>query len=95
MSSASIKTTFRMIAASFAAGVGAMALVGIVAPVAMQGGLSVREAMATTRDIEAATVIELDVVAVQAQLALAERSMETTRAATDGAMARLERLSGR
>jgi outer membrane protein TolC len=40
-------------------------------------------------------VIEpLDVAAIQAQLAKAQAEMDASRAATDGAMARLERLSG-
>jgi hypothetical protein len=39
MSSSTNKATVRMIAASFAAGVSAMMLLGLVAPVAMRGGL--------------------------------------------------------
>ncbi|MEQ1708309.1 MAG: hypothetical protein ABL864_08250 [Terricaulis sp.] len=95
MSSANLKSTVRLIAASFAAGAGAMVLVGLVGPVALQGGLSMRDAMAATVESEAPTVEPLDVAAVHAQLAEAERSMASARAATDGAMSRLDRLSGR
>ena len=95
MSSVSIKSTIRLIAASFAAGAGAMALVGLVAPIALQGGLSIRDAMAATVEAEAPAIEPLDVAAVQAQLAEAERSMASARAATDGAINRLDRLSGR
>ena len=95
MSSASLKSTLRMIAASFAAGAGAMVLVGLVGPVALQGGLSMRDAMASTVESEAPAIEPLDVAAVNAQLAEAERSMASARAVTDGAMSRLDRLSGR
>src|SRR5688572_4754017 len=46
MSPSQTKATVRMVAASFAAGVSAMLLLGLVAPVAVQGGLSVRDAIA-------------------------------------------------
>ncbi len=95
MSLAQNKFTFHMVFASFVAGVGAMVLAGFVAPVAIKGGLTIREAMAATVRAEAPAIEPLDVAAIQAQLADAERSMESTRAATDGAMARLDRLSGR
>jgi hypothetical protein len=87
------QVTIRMIAASFAAGVSAMVLLGLVAPVAVQGGLSVREAMA--REAEIPVIEPLDVAAIEAQLARAQAEMDASRAATDEAMARLERLSGR
>ena len=93
MSSTHTKATIRMVAASFAAGASAMVLFGLVGPVAAQGGLSVRDAMAASREPER-PVIELDVAAVQAQLAKAQAEMDASRAATDGAMQRLEQLSG-
>lgn len=84
-----------MVAASFAAGVSAMMLLGLVTPVVVQGGLSVREAMAATVEQEAPTIAPLDVAAIEAQLAAAQAEMDASRAATDAAMERLERLSGR
>lgn len=86
--------TIRVVTASFVAGVSAMALVGLVATVAIGGGLNVHAAEAS----EAAPsqgVEPFDVNAVKAQLAVAERNMATTRATTQRAMDRLERLSGR
>ncbi|MDZ4691002.1 hypothetical protein [Terricaulis sp.] len=93
MSSSTTKATVRMIAASFAAGVSAMMLVGLVAPVAMQGGLEMRDAAASTR--EARPSIGLDVAAVEAQLADADRAMVAMRATTADEMQRLQALSGR
>lgn len=87
--------TFRMVAASFVAGAGAMALVGIVGPVAVKGGLSMGDAMATTAAAEAPAIAPLDIERVHAQLADADRSMAAVRATTDHAMQRLEVLSGK
>lgn len=84
-----------MIAASFAAGASAMALVGIVGPVAVKGGLSMGDAMATTAAPEAPAIAPLDIEQVHAQLAEAERAMVATRATTERAMQRLENLSGK
>jgi len=95
MSPSQSKATFRMVAASFAAGVSAMMLLGLVTPVVVQGGLSVREAMAATVEQEAPAIAPLDVAAIEAQLAAAQADMDASRAATDAAMERLERLSGR
>ena len=95
MSSASIKSTFRIIVASFAAGAGAMVLVGLVAPVALQGGLSIRDALAVAVTAEAPVLEPIDAAAVQAQLAEAERTMQSGRAATEAAMSHLDRLAGR
>jgi uncharacterized protein involved in high-affinity Fe2+ transport len=94
MSSAQQKSTLRMIVASFAAGVGAMTLVGLAAPIV--NDIATREALASTlaRE-EPATIQPLDVAAVRAQLVDANQRMETTRAATSHAMNRLERLSGK
>jgi len=93
MSPSNTKATVRMVAASFAAGVSAMMLLGLVAPVVVQGGLSVREAMASP--VETRPVITLDVAAVEAQLADADRVMVAMRATTADEMQRLQRLSGR
>lgn len=95
MSSAQHSSTLRMIVASFAAGVGAMALVSTLTLVAMNDGLALRDAAASTLEQKGPAVEPLDLPAVEAQLALAKRNMETTRAATEHAMGRLERLSGR
>lgn len=90
------RSSFRVIAASFVAGAGAMTLAGLVAPVALKGGLSIRDAMAATVTDEHKPLIEpVDVAAVNAQLAKAERDMSDARAATDETIARLDRLSGR
>jgi hypothetical protein len=93
MSSAYAKATTRMVVASFAAGAGAMVLLGLVAPIAMHGGLAVRDAFAAEVTQEAPAIEPLDVVAIQAQLAAADRQMGEMRADTADEMSRLERLS--
>lgn len=95
MSPATNKTTLKMVTASFIAGAGAMVLAGFVAPVAVKGGLSVRDAMAATVEAQAPAIEPLDVVAIQAQLAEVDRTMASSRAATDQAIERLDRLSNR
>ena len=95
MSSAQTKATTRMVVASFVAGAGAMVLVGLVAPVAMKGGLSMRDAFASEVTQSAALIEPLDVEAIEAQLAEADRVMDAMRATTDDDLMRLERLSGR
>ena len=95
MSPSQTKATIRMVVASFAAGASAMALVGLVAPVAMQGGLSMREAFANEMTQQAPAVEPLDVAAIEATLAEAERSMAAARASTDDNVSRLQALSGR
>lgn len=92
---AKLKATFRMIVASFAAGAGMMVLVGLVGPVAVKGGLEVRDAMAATVSGHAPLIQPLDVAAVRAQIAAAESSMNAARAHTDAEIARLDQLSGR
>lgn len=89
------KQTIRMVAASFIAGAGAMVFVGLVAPMVAQGGLSVRDAMAATLNSDAPAIQPLDVTAINAQLAQADVQMQSTRAATDREMTRLDQLSGR
>ena len=95
MSRSNVKATVRMVVASFVAGASAMALVGLVAPVAMQGGLSMREAFANEMEQQAPTLEPLDVVAIEAQLADAERLMAAAREGTDDNVSRLEALAGR
>jgi hypothetical protein len=91
---AKLKATLRTVFASFVAGAGAMVLVGLVAPVAVKGGLSVRDAMAATVN-QAPLIQPLDVAAVRAQIATAESSLNTARAETEGQIERLDQLSGR
>lgn len=95
MSPSQAKATIRMVVASFAAGAGAMVLVGLVAPVAMQGGLSMREAFANEMNQQAPAIEPLDVAAIEATLADAERSMAVARASTDDNVRRLDTLAGR
>jgi hypothetical protein len=85
----------RVIIASFAAGIGVMLLVGLVAPVAATGGLSLASAEARAFEAVAPAIEPLDVAAIEATLADAERSMALSRQVTDATIDRLERLSGR
>ncbi len=84
----------RLIAASFAAGAGMMMLAALVAPLVAKGGLSMREADARVMEAVAPAIVALDLEAINAELASAERTMAVTQAATDAAVARLERLAG-
>ena len=93
MSPSNVKATVRMVVASFAAGAGAMALVGLVAPVAMQGGLSMREAFADQMEQQSPLIAPLDVAAIEAQLADADRLMAAARETTDDNVGRLEALA--
>ena len=93
MSPSNVKATVRMVVASFVAGADAMVLVGLVAPVAMQGGLSMREAFANEMTQQAAAIEPLDVAAIEATLADAERSMAAARASTDDNVSRLQQLA--
>jgi hypothetical protein len=95
MSPSNVKATVRMVVASFVAGASAMVLVGLVAPVAMQGGLSMRDAFANEMNRQVPAVEPLDVAAIEATLADAERSMAAARASTDDNVSRLQALSGR
>ncbi len=95
MSPSNLKATVRMVVASFVAGAGAMVLVGLVAPVAMQGGLSMREAFANEMEQQAPALEPLDVAAIEAQLADAERLMAAARHGTDDNVSRLQALAGR
>jgi hypothetical protein len=93
MSPSNVKATVRMVVASFVAGAGAMALVGLVAPVAMQGGLSMRDAFADQLEQQAPIIAPLDVAAIEAQLADADRLMAVARETTDDNVGRLEALA--
>jgi ABC-type cobalamin transport system permease subunit len=87
------KANARMIIASFAAGVGAMMFLGLVAPTIIKGGLSLTAANASTIEAQAPAIAPLDVAAIRAQLAEAELDMASVRATTDDDVARLARLS--
>jgi hypothetical protein len=95
MSPSNVKATTRMVVASFVAGASAMVLVGFVAPVMLKGGLSIRDAMAASMETRAPIIEPLDVAAIEAQLAQADREMQVMRETTADEMGRLERLSGR
>ena len=95
MSPSQVKATTRMVVASFVAGAGAMVLLGLVAPVAMQGGLSVRDAFAATVEQRTPAIEPLDVAAIEAQLAEADRALSAMQATTADEVAQLQRLSGR
>jgi hypothetical protein len=90
------KATVRMIAASFAAGAGLMLCVGLAAPLMTKGVLlEVRSAEASTLQSQTPVIEPLDVEAIQAQLAAADRTMAAARATTDDDIARLARLTPR
>lgn len=83
----------RVILVSASAGVGAMVFLGVLIPTAINGGLSMRSADASTYVRSAPAIKALDVAAVQAQLQAAEEVAQRTRMATDPAVHRLQRLS--
>ena len=85
----------RVVVASFAAGIGAMVVVGLIAPIAAQGGLSLATAEAHAMAQGAPVIEPLDVAAIEATLAEAERTMASSRQVTDSAIQRLDVLSGR
>jgi len=95
MSPSQAKTTVRMVIGSFVAGAGAMVLVGLVAPVAMQGGLAMRDAAASAFVQQEPLIAPLDVVAIEAQLAKADTEMLVMRETTADEVAELARLAGR
>ena len=89
------KATTRTIIGSFVAGASAMVIIGLVGPVAVKGGLEVRDAMAATVSARAPLIQPLDVRAVRAELAQAQSTIDAAKAHTDAEIARLDRLSGR
>lgn len=95
MSPSNTKTTMRTVVASFLAGAGAVVLVGFVAPVTLKGGLSIRDAVAASFETREPAIEPLDVAAIEAQLARADREMQAMRETTADEMHRLDRLSGR
>jgi len=96
MSSSAAKATTRTVVASFAAGASAMVFLGLIAPVAMQGGgLAIREAFAAEVQQTRPAIEPLDVAAIEARLADADRAMVAMRATTDDDIARLQRLTPR
>jgi len=95
MTPSNLKVTTRMVVASFVAGAGAMVLVGLVAPVTVQGGLSVRDAFASEMQQTRPVIEPLDVAAIEARLANADRTIDAMRAQTDDDIARLRRLTPR
>ncbi|HVK80052.1 MAG TPA: hypothetical protein VM915_05515 [Verrucomicrobiae bacterium] len=95
MSPSQAKATVRMVIGSFVAGAGAMMLVGLVAPVAMQGGLSMRDAAASAFVQQEPLIEPLDVAAIEAQLAKADIEMIAMREMTADEIVNLDRLSGR
>jgi hypothetical protein len=95
MSPTQRKATIRLIAGSFIAGASAMMVVGLAGPVAVQGGGSIRDAFAATFEEPAALIAPLDVAAIEAELAEADRAMADMRESTADEVAMLDRLSGR
>ena len=93
--SAEAKPSFRMIAANFASGVIAMVLAGLVAPTLVKGTLSLAYADVPAIERREPVIAPLDLAALRADLAEADRALLAGRAATDGAINRLETLSGR
>lgn len=90
-----IRANKRIIFASFLGGVGAMLLVGLVAPVAASGNLGMRDAEARTLTQSAPLIAPLDVDAIEATLADAQADMNASRDTTDAMMDRLQRLAVR
>jgi hypothetical protein len=82
----------RAIIASFVAGVSAMFVIGLIAPISHGLSMGAAEAHALQQRVPA--IQPLDVAVIEATLAEAERAMAASRRTTDGAMARLDRLSG-
>ena len=76
-------------------GASAMVLVGFVAPVTLKGGLTIRDAVAASMQSDAPVIEPLDVAAIEAQLADADRQVQEMRATTADEVGRLQRLSGR
>ncbi|MDX2275830.1 MAG: hypothetical protein NW206_10305 [Hyphomonadaceae bacterium] len=81
----------RAIVASFAAGVGVMFAMGLFVPISNSLSLGAAEAHALEQ--RAPAIQPLDVAAIEATLAEAERSMAVSRALTDDDISRLARLS--
>jgi hypothetical protein len=87
------RSPVRVVVASFVAGVAAMLLFGLAAPVIAKAGLSVAEAEARTSIGAEVAIAPLDLEAVRAQLEMADAKLRQSAAATDDTVARLERLA--
>lgn len=83
----------RTIVGSFAAGVSAVVFLGLLAPLAMQSGLTVRDAFASTLEQRQPVIEPLNVEAIEAQLAEADRLLADARSSTNDEVAMLERLA--
>ena len=83
----------RTIVGSFAAGVSAVVFFGLIAPLAMQSGLTVRDAFASTLEQSQPAIEPLDVDAIEARLAEADRLLADARSSTNDEVAMLERLA--
>jgi hypothetical protein len=78
---------------SFAAGVSAVVFFGLIAPLAMQSGLTVRDAFASTLEQNQPAIEPLNVEVIEAQLAEADRLLADARSSTNDEVAMLERLA--
>jgi len=83
----------RLILTSFAAGVAAMVLLGLIAPTIAMGGLAMRTASASTFDHQAPLIQPLDVPAIKARLASAQAQLDAERRNTDPVVQRLSRIA--
>jgi hypothetical protein len=83
----------RTIVGSFAAGVSAVVFFGLIAPLAMQSGLTVRDAFASTLEQNQPAIEPLNVEVIEAQLAEADRLLADARSSTNDEVAMLERLA--
>ncbi len=93
-SASGARSHFRVVLASFGAGVGAVAVAGLLASFVLGGGLNLAEAKASQPKAEQVLIAPLDVEAVQESLNEADVLMSVSRRDTHRAMSRLERLSG-
>ncbi len=83
----------RLILTSFAAGVAAMVLAGLIAPTIAMGGLAMRPASASTLERQAALIQPLDLPAIKARLASAQAQIDAERRNTDPVVQRLSQLA--
>ncbi|MGE0533273.1 MAG: hypothetical protein AB7P35_18330 [Hyphomonadaceae bacterium] len=88
-----IRANKRIILASFIAGVSAMVLMGLIAPVMATGGFELASAEARSLAQRAPVIEPLDVAAIDRTLAEAEAAMAASRAITDGTISRLDSLA--
>jgi hypothetical protein len=91
--SSQAQATRRMIVGSFVAGVSAVVFFGLIAPLALQSGLTVRDAFASTLEQNQPAIEPLNVEVIEAQLAEADRLLADARSSTNDEVAMLERLA--